>query len=123
MKFWQIMKNSLLITIGNPVMAILLLVMNGTIVFFSTKWTFLIVFFMGSLMALVSFWTFYRIFDRMKMIAEKKEQEEAEEAANAADDESGSIEALGDRDGSSSGNGAAKPADDDSGQSGRKPLD
>ncbi|GAA3400883.1 YesL family protein [Paenibacillus hodogayensis] len=89
MKFWQIMKNSMLITIGNPVMTIFLLVGNGVILYVSFyHFTFLIPFFMGSLMALVSFWVFFRIFDRMKMITEKKEQEEAEAAANAIEEES-----------------------------------
>lgn len=81
MKFWQIVKNSFLITIGNPVMTIFLLVCSGIILYFSfqVKLSFLILFFMGSLIAFVSFWTFYRIYDRMKTLTEKKEQDEAEE--------------------------------------------
>lgn len=79
MKFWQIIKNSFLITIGNPAMTITLLVSNGIILWISVyKITFLIPFFMGSLMAIVSFWNFNRIFDRMKVLSEKQKQEEQE---------------------------------------------
>ncbi|MEF3302646.1 YesL family protein [Paenibacillus sp. GYB003] len=86
MKFWQILKNSFLITIGNPVMTVFLLVANGVIVYVSLyHFTFLIPFFMGSLMAFVSFWAFYRIFDRMKTLSEKKEEEEAKSAEEAAE--------------------------------------
>ncbi|PYI56436.1 YesL family protein [Paenibacillus flagellatus] len=88
MKFWQIMKNAFLITIGNPVMTVLLLVSNGVVAYISVyHFTFLIPFFMGSLMAYASFWNFYRIFDRMKTLSEKKQQEEEErEQAEAEED-------------------------------------
>ncbi|MFC3770698.1 YesL family protein [Paenibacillus sp. GCM10012303] len=84
MKFWQIIKNCMLITIGNPIMTIFLMVGNGVIVYISLfQYTFLIPFFMGSLMAIVSFWTFHRIFDKMKTVSEKKQLEEEEAEAEA----------------------------------------
>lgn len=84
MKFWQIIKNCLLITIGNPVMTIFLLTVNGIVIYVSVNhFTFLIPFFMGSIMATVSFFTFHRIFDRMKTLNDSKQDEaEAEEEAS-----------------------------------------
>ncbi|MDF2715620.1 MAG: rane protein [Paenibacillus sp.] len=83
MKFWQIIKNCMLITIGNPVMTIFLLTVNGIVIYVSVNhFTFLIPFFMGSIMATVSFFVFYRIFDRMKTLNESKLEEEQEEKAD-----------------------------------------
>ncbi|WJH34534.1 DUF624 domain-containing protein [Paenibacillus sp. CC-CFT747] len=81
MKFFQIIKNSLLITIGNPVNSLFILLSNGLILYFSTRFTFLIPFFMGSLMAVVSFWYFHRSFVRMQEKMEKMELAKAEAEA------------------------------------------
>jgi uncharacterized membrane protein YesL len=62
MKLFQLIKNSILITIVRPVTSVLLVMTNIFIVYISTKFTFLIPFFMGSLIAFTSFWFFYRIF-------------------------------------------------------------
>jgi uncharacterized membrane protein YesL len=81
MKFWQLIRNSFLITIGNPAMTVLLLVGNGIVLYFSLfRFNFLVPFFMGSLIAYASFWNFYRIFERMKTLSEQKEKEAAEKA-------------------------------------------
>lgn len=119
MKFWQIVKNAFLISIGNPVMTVFLLVGNGVILYASTRFTFLIPFFMGSLMAFVSFWVFYRIFDRMKTLSEKKQEEEEEAGSEAEEEQEGSEAAdkparqLPEAD---------KPEEED-GPNGRKPLE
>lgn len=87
MKFWQLIRNSFLITIGNPAMTVLLLVGNGIVLYFSLfRFTFLVPFFMGSLIAYASFWNFYRIFERMKTLSEQKEKEAAEKAEQAEAD-------------------------------------
>ncbi|MDQ1909787.1 DUF624 domain-containing protein [Paenibacillus sp. GD4] len=81
MKIWQIIKNALLITIGNPVRSISMLVLNGVIMYFSfTQFTFLIPFFMGSLVAVVSFWHFNLIFGKLQ----EKQQQLADKEAEAA---------------------------------------
>ena len=56
MKIFQIVKNAILITIGNPINSIVLLICNGVIVYIClTKVNFfLVVFFMGSIMATFS---------------------------------------------------------------------
>ncbi|RKN85012.1 DUF624 domain-containing protein [Paenibacillus ginsengarvi] len=117
MKFWQIVKNSFLITIGNPVMTIFLLVCSGIILYVSlTKFTFLIPFFMASLIAFVSFWTFYRIYDRMKTLTEKKEQENEAEESN--DEENNDEEERTDRETDKPDSPAGLPSAD-----GQKPGD
>lgn len=84
MKFFQILKNSILITIGNPVSSVLLIVTNAAVLYFSVyQFTFLIPFFMGSIMATVSFWYFYRIFEKIKTLSEKQKQKELEETEEA----------------------------------------
>jgi uncharacterized membrane protein YesL len=86
MKFWQIIKNSFIVAISNPIMAFVLLSSNAFIVYisFSVFGRFLVwLFFMGSLMAIVSFWNFYRIYIRMKMLNEKRKKGEEKAEASA----------------------------------------
>jgi uncharacterized membrane protein YesL len=88
MKTLQIVKNALLITIGNPISSLALLVCNGIILYVSFfKFTFLIPFFMGALMAAFSFWMFYRSFSRLQQkqqeLAEKENEAEGTEDAAA----------------------------------------
>jgi membrane protein implicated in regulation of membrane protease activity len=79
MKTLQIVKNALLLTIGNPIASVSLIVCNGIIVWVSVyKFTFLIPFFMGSLMSVFSFWMFYRSFSRLQQ--KQQELEEKEQA-------------------------------------------
>lgn len=82
MKFFQLLKNSVLITIGNPLTTIMLMVTNAAIIYISaTKFTFLIPFFMGSLIATVSFFYFNRIFDKIKTRAEREQKAQEEREA------------------------------------------
>ncbi|WP_010491415.1 YesL family protein [Paenibacillus elgii] len=78
MKILQIVKNALLITIGNPVRSLSMIVLNGIVLYVSfNMFTFLIPFFMGSLIAVVSFWHFNLIFGKLQ----EKQQELAEKEA------------------------------------------
>jgi hypothetical protein len=83
MKVLQIIKNAILITIGNPINSIMILICNGVIVYISVvKFTFLIPFFMGSIMATFTFWQFYRGFQKLQtkqQALEEKERERNEE--------------------------------------------
>lgn len=81
MKFFQLLKNSFIVTLGQPFMAIALLATNGVIVYFSVRYTFLVPFFMGSLCAVASFWYFYRSFQRIQMKVEAARQQSAEQAS------------------------------------------
>lgn len=67
MKFWQLIKNAFLVTLSHPFTSISLIVVNATILYASMGWLkILIPFFMGSFMAIFSFWSFHRIFHRMQ---------------------------------------------------------
>lgn len=81
----QVLKNALLVTMGRPFTSILITVSNGFIVYMSfMKFTFLIPFFMGSLIAMISFWHFNRVLIKVQLLQEKrKEQEQAENEENA----------------------------------------
>ncbi|WP_426452350.1 YesL family protein [Paenibacillus sp. S-38] len=82
MKTLQIVKNAMLITIGNPIRSISMIVLNGVVLYISfAVFTFLIPFFMGSLLAIVSFWHFNLIFGKLQ----EKQQELAEKEAEAAE--------------------------------------
>ncbi|UJF31605.1 YesL family protein [Paenibacillus hexagrammi] len=78
MKVLQIVKNSILITIGSPINSIVTILCNGVIVYIClTKMNFfLVVFFMGSVVATFSFWQFNRSFTKLQM-----KQQELEEKA------------------------------------------
>lgn len=90
MKLLQIIKNSLLISIGHPIRSISMIACNFVVIYFSLMYTFLIPFFMGSLIAIISFWHFNHIFGRLQM----KQQELAEkEAAAEHGENSGEAEA------------------------------
>lgn len=80
MKLLQVVKNSILITIGQPVRTILMMVSNGFIIWVSFfQFTFLIPFFMGSLIAYLTFWHFHmgfvKIQEKMAAAQEKTEAE------------------------------------------------
>jgi uncharacterized membrane protein YesL len=78
MKTRTLFKNSILFTIGRPLTSLLLLVGNAVILYVSFfKFTFLLPFFMGSIMGVFSFWSFYKVLQR---IQEKEEQQISKEA-------------------------------------------
>jgi len=88
MKTFQLLKNALLITIGKPFRSLSTALMSGAVVYFSTKFTFLIPFFMGSIIAYLAFWNFHLIYTKLQDQAEKArlaEEEEAEQAEQAAE--------------------------------------
>jgi uncharacterized membrane protein YesL len=82
MTMLQILKSSLLITIGNPIRSITMVIGNGLVLYFSfTQFTFLIPFFMGSLIAVISFWHFNLIFGKLQITQQRMAEEEAEKEA------------------------------------------
>ena len=83
MKFWQVIKNSFIVAISNPIMAFVLISSNALVLYISfSLFRYLVpLFFMGSMMAIVSFWNFYRIYMRMKTLNEKRKKEQAEASA------------------------------------------
>ncbi|WP_282936719.1 DUF624 domain-containing protein [Paenibacillus sp. RC67] len=87
MKLFQIIKNAVLISIGHPVRSISMIVLNSVVVYFSFKYTFLIPFFMGSIIAIISFWHFNHIFGRLQMKQQEMAEKEAEASGASEEDE------------------------------------
>lgn len=93
MKVFQIFKNSLLMTIGQPFNTLSLLLLNAAIGYISFKYTFLIMFFMGSLMATASFWSFHRGFTKIQNKYGVKTDEEAGEEGEEGEGRDGDEDA------------------------------
>lgn len=93
MKLLQIVKNALLITIGNPIRSLSMIALNAVILYVSfTMFTFLIPFFMGSLIAMVSFWHFNLIFGKLQEKQQElaaKEPEDGQQVSEEKDDGQG----------------------------------
>lgn len=80
MKTFQLLKNAILITIGRPFRSLSTAIMSGAVVYVSTQmFTFLIPFFMGSVIAMLSFWNFYLIYQKLQEQAEKAQQSKDED--------------------------------------------
>ncbi|GIQ63066.1 hypothetical protein PACILC2_16340 [Paenibacillus cisolokensis] len=62
------------------------LIMAAVVVYISTKFTFLIPFFMGSVIAYLSFWNFYIIYQKIQEQAEKAAKAEEEAALENGED-------------------------------------
>jgi len=79
MKTFQVFKNALLITIGRPIRTFIILLLNCAVIYLSfAQFTFLIPFFMGSIIAFLSFHQFYQIFRKTQDQLEREKQQEAE---------------------------------------------
>ncbi|MFC4778606.1 YesL family protein [Paenibacillus sp. GCM10023252] len=84
MKTLQLLKNAILLTIGKPFRSISAAIMAGAVVFFSTRFTFLIPFFMMAVIAYLTFWNFYMIYQKLQEQAERAKQE-ADNAESSED--------------------------------------
>jgi uncharacterized membrane protein YesL len=85
MKTLQVVKNAILITLGRPLTSVLITITNLFILYISFyHFTFLIPFFMGSLIAYMTFFHFHRLFLKIKKKQEEYEAElgESEEKKN-----------------------------------------
>jgi len=86
MKTFQLVKNAILITIGKPIRSLSTVMMCGVVIYISFfHLTFLIPFFMGSLVAFIAFWNFNLIYMKLQEQAEKLKQSEEEAAEEAAE--------------------------------------
>ncbi|OUS77587.1 hypothetical protein B1748_07255 [Paenibacillus sp. MY03] len=86
MKTFQLMKNAILITIGKPFRSLSTAIMCGLVIYISFfQFTFLIPFFMGSIVAYLAFWNFNIIYTKLQEQAEKLKKSEEEEAEEAAE--------------------------------------
>lgn len=86
MKTFQLLKNAVLITIGKPFRSLSTAIMCGFVIYLSIfKFTFLIPFFMGSIIAYLAFWNFNIIYTKLQEQAEKMKRSEEEAAEEAAE--------------------------------------
>jgi len=83
MKTLQLLKNALVLTIGRPIRSIFMTLGTAAVLFISARFTFLIPFFFGSVIATFTFYNFHLIITKMM---EKAEQ------GNADPDEDATIE-------------------------------
>ncbi|MVO98523.1 YesL family protein [Paenibacillus lutrae] len=102
MKTFQVVKNSFLLTIGNPVRSVSTIVGNLAILIVSYNFSFLLVFFAGSIGAAFTFWQFNRSFDKIKQKQEAMEEAEREKAEEEAS-ENETLELDGDTNTSKNG--------------------
>lgn len=96
MKMLQIVKNALLITIGSPVRSLSMIVLVGVVLFVSFRvFTFLIPFFTGSMIAVISFWHFNLIFGKLQenqqAMIENEQESEGGEAGKELSDSAASL--------------------------------
>lgn len=83
MKFWALIKNSFLFSIGKILTSIVVLLTCTAVVLISTKFTFLIPFFSGSLIAYLTFWHFYRALAKIQAKQAALEESETDQTAGA----------------------------------------
>ncbi|MGU3470557.1 YesL family protein [Paenibacillus sp. D51F] len=85
MKTFQLLKNAVLITIGRPLRSFSTAIVSGFIIYisFSTKLTWLIPFFMGSIIAYFAFWNFYLTYQKIQAQTEARNKEAEEDALEA----------------------------------------
>jgi uncharacterized membrane protein YesL len=85
MKIWQIIKNSILLTLGNPIQSIGILVVNAFILYIGYQFGkgFMYVFFSGSLIAYSTFWQFNRNLMKIQTKFEKQNAEKELSEQNA----------------------------------------
>lgn len=95
MKTLPLLKNAILITIGKPITSILIIATNISIVYicFAFFKGFLVVFFMGSIVAYMSFYHFHRMFQKIQekqeelaKQAELEEEQQAQEQLEASEE-------------------------------------
>ncbi len=79
MRTFQLVKNAILITIGRPFRSLSTAVVAFAIMWFSTRWTFLLPFFSGVAIAYMAFFNFYQIYLKLKDQLERQQQEQEEE--------------------------------------------
>lgn len=86
MKSVQLLKNALILTIGRPFRSIVMALGVAAVLFLSFKFTFLIPFFFGSIIAVYTFYNFNLVMQKMMSL---KEQLEANQADENAEEEEG----------------------------------
>ncbi|QMV43870.1 YesL family protein [Cohnella cholangitidis] len=75
MKTVQLLKNALILTIGRPIRSIIMAIGAVAVLFISTRFTFLLPFFFGSIIAVYTFYNFNLVIQKMMLLKEEAETE------------------------------------------------
>lgn len=94
MKTFQLLKNALILTIGRPIRSLIMVLGVVAIIFMSTKFTFLIPFFFGSIIAVYTFYNFNFVIQKMMLMKEADEMEETADSDSTVDSPSDSDSRL-----------------------------
>jgi uncharacterized membrane protein YesL len=79
MKTVQLLKNALILTIGRPIRSLIMAIGAIAVLFISTRFTFLLPFFFGSIIAVYTFYNFNLVIQKMMLLKEAAESEEESE--------------------------------------------
>lgn len=79
MKTIQLLKNALILTIGRPIRSLTMAIGAVVVMYFSTRFTFLIPFFFGSMIAVYTFYNFNLVIQKMMLMKEETDTEKASE--------------------------------------------
>jgi uncharacterized membrane protein YesL len=85
MKTLQLLKNALILTIGRPIRSLIMVLGAVAVIFLSTRFTFLIPFFFGSIIAVYTFYNFNFVIQKMMLMKEEAETEADEKSDSEAD--------------------------------------
>ncbi|MFC5529149.1 YesL family protein [Cohnella yongneupensis] len=80
MKTVQLIKNALILTIGRPFRSVVMAMGTAAVLYLSFKFTFLIPFFFGSIIAVYTFYNFNLVMQKMMSLKDALEAKQAEEA-------------------------------------------
>lgn len=92
MKMFQLLKNAVILTIGRPVRSIMIVLGTLFVVYISAQFTFLIPFFMGSIIAIYTFFHFNLIIQKMMAAKEQKDAELLAEVAPEVSEDADKLE-------------------------------
>lgn len=73
MKTFQLLKNALILTIGRPIRSLMMVLGAAAVIYMSTRFTFLIPFFFGSIIAVYTFYNFNLVIQKMMLLKEAAE--------------------------------------------------
>jgi len=80
MKTFQLIKNAILITIGKPFRSLSTAILCGFVLYVSfTQFTWLLIFFTGSIIATIAYWNFNTIYNKLQQQLEDMQKSEEEE--------------------------------------------
>lgn len=99
MKTFDILKNSILLTVFRPIRVVLTAVVSGAILYFGIKYPFIIIFFAGAVIAYYAFFNFYSTYQKMQEQQAKMAEQGNEDSESPGDEALLSGEERRDHDG------------------------